>query len=732
MNKILAPIGILVLLAALAGGVALTQRSANIQRSADEYFVYATLIPTTKKVMPGETLTVLLKLDSGDAAKKVFGADVSVEFDRNAWDLVAVKPVIVDEEILYPVGGGYLVGGEFKYDIGSGPIKILSAQTGTEYGGVVDLAKLVFKSKIDGGVQSKIKVGGVAGVRTVTGQVTIKESVEAVYTLGDEVVVPAGNEPSPEPVGCRLCGNNCQAESACSLETDDLNYKCEVIGNVCTKVDSEYPLICKELYNTMVAAYYSKCGEAKYNPVADFNKDGQVRGADFSLIAANVQNVEWCAKTQGETTSPCEVSPAVTVKPSVTIKPSVTVKPSISPSVAPSQVVGESCPVCSTEKPALTLVKDTSGKIFLGIRWQDVNNNEDGYGVRYCVGTGCAPSIGVINTGSNVSSHLDLGPGGKGYLEGNLIRIRVRGMKTNCSLMPCPISEITVAAAKAITLASWNAGGGAKASVVVTPTPTKIVTPPLVPTLPLTGGACNSRCGDGVNCQEGMVCFPVGLGNCNPINPTILNKIGQSPLTTADKSVISQACPDASSASVNGAADPQSVYGFCRKPACLNSTSCNCSTSTVPTPIEMSSRVMFTGSRVVSVEVGQTWKNQIKAVAGKGTLSSVQFLLKYDPKKVRIKNLKLFTDPLDAIVKNELNNNLGQARVIMSQGAKNLNKSEGYLGEVEWETIIKGSSWINLTAEKLETKEDGVKKTYGPGKPTSVYVLVRDSLLPQQ
>lgn len=74
----------------------------------------------------------------------------------------------------------------------------------------------------------------------------------------------------------------------------------------------EYPAACTYLSDGVQASYMAQCGDIKYNPVFDLNKDKIINISDFGLISVNINNESWCNQMKASTENPCVAEQPVT------------------------------------------------------------------------------------------------------------------------------------------------------------------------------------------------------------------------------------------------------------------------------------------------------------------------------------------------------------------------------------------------------------------------------------
>jgi len=82
-----------------------------------------------------------------------------------------------------------------------------------------------------------------------------------------------------------------------------LNCFCYCSDGACSLPDT-----CKQLNATIMNAFGSKCGNVRYNPIADLNKDGKVDMEDVGNFSQNICNSTFCSDALSNTYNPCEIS----------------------------------------------------------------------------------------------------------------------------------------------------------------------------------------------------------------------------------------------------------------------------------------------------------------------------------------------------------------------------------------------------------------------------------------
>ncbi|MCP3685649.1 MAG: hypothetical protein GY861_23615 [bacterium] len=65
--------------------------------------------------------------------------------------------------------------------------------------------------------------------------------------------------------------------------------------------------VCQDFYDGFMEVYKTRCGNTRYNPSYDIDKDGKILLSDFIKLAGRLDNEEWCQNTVENTENPCEV-----------------------------------------------------------------------------------------------------------------------------------------------------------------------------------------------------------------------------------------------------------------------------------------------------------------------------------------------------------------------------------------------------------------------------------------
>lgn len=65
------------------------------------------------------------------------------------------------------------------------------------------------------------------------------------------------------------------------------------------------PAECQQLSDIFKASYESSCGDVRYNPVADLDKDTHVTIKDSTILFSRSSDAEWCSNALNNVTDPC-------------------------------------------------------------------------------------------------------------------------------------------------------------------------------------------------------------------------------------------------------------------------------------------------------------------------------------------------------------------------------------------------------------------------------------------
>ncbi len=68
----------------------------------------------------------------------------------------------------------------------------------------------------------------------------------------------------------------------------------------------KYPTSCTDLENGLQESWNTTCGDAKYNPVYDLNKDKSINYLDYTLLGTRMNDEAWCKTMKESTEDPCK------------------------------------------------------------------------------------------------------------------------------------------------------------------------------------------------------------------------------------------------------------------------------------------------------------------------------------------------------------------------------------------------------------------------------------------
>ena len=121
---------------------------------------------------------------------------------------------------------------------------------------------------------------------------------------------------------CQWCGMACMRVYPW-MECPDIlppqGYICTEINGKCTsafQLPSTIESKCTELNTILTNAYNTKCGDAKYNKVADVNNSKKIDFDDLMIFATNAENETWCKEQLEKTFDPCTTT--TTIPPTTT------------------------------------------------------------------------------------------------------------------------------------------------------------------------------------------------------------------------------------------------------------------------------------------------------------------------------------------------------------------------------------------------------------------------------
>ncbi|HDQ16172.1 MAG TPA: hypothetical protein ENN45_03850 [Bacteroidetes bacterium] len=103
-----------------------------------------------------------------------------------------------------------------------------------------------------------------------------------------------------------IFATNAQNEAWCKEQLEKIFNPCDIPSNIGEQAT--------KLLTILTNAYGSQCGDAKYNPVADFGgylgdpqKDGKVNFEDLMIFATNAENETWCQEQLSINYNPCTI-----------------------------------------------------------------------------------------------------------------------------------------------------------------------------------------------------------------------------------------------------------------------------------------------------------------------------------------------------------------------------------------------------------------------------------------
>jgi len=178
----------------LGGAVYLATQNQETRRGATQAETSSSVLPDTVSAGQGQEVTLTLMVNTGSATDEMSTAELKVEYDRT-------KLQYVSHEAVSPFT---IIGG---IDNGTGPLEINAVMMSEYKSGAVQVAKVVFRTLVD----------GTSTVKTM-GQVVIKQEPRVRWTLATNnaatvnVGVTTTTTVSPTAgaaLQCGWCGSNC-------------------------------------------------------------------------------------------------------------------------------------------------------------------------------------------------------------------------------------------------------------------------------------------------------------------------------------------------------------------------------------------------------------------------------------------------------------------------------------------------------------------------------------------
>ncbi|MFA6518232.1 MAG: hypothetical protein WCV93_01090 [Candidatus Shapirobacteria bacterium] len=533
MQKILGGVGLLVLLAALAGGVYLSQKSQETRRGAAGGNGVVLFTPTEKNFRVGELLESTVILDVAglgvSGATGLLGAEVNVAYDTN----------VVGYEGIEPLSGYELMFDKIADTRTGTNLSLVFTRTTAEPNGSVQLAKLKFRALRPGNVNLKV-TGVFSVVRSATtelAKITVTEERNAVagyVVLGDA-------SPTVRPVV------DC---SRCSVLYDNQAAKWRAVD--CTVFPGDEVV------------------ERIYDPVNCPLAPASTRRVNTCQRCSTVNQGQyvWWEISEGESCNR-DPAPGAKIYRAEGVAMCLTTTPTVS--VVPAK------PIVLTIDCAR---KEAKGVIAGGLSnqrnlWLVIRDMVTGDKIIRTYVESWSDTLAVINTAS-----------------GTLISIRTgQGYVSRMSLIADRHYEVSIYSAPFTTgiptFGTPLAQGdlhydcptvGLTSTPIPTPTPTSI-TPTLTPTPTPTIAplSCGGRCYGDADCASGYTCFPVGMDRCEGIAwPTVKKFTSGERLNTLEMADIKRRCPDSVAIVNNIVADPERMVGQCRKEECVTDKNCAC------------------------------------------------------------------------------------------------------------------------------------------------------------
>ena len=81
-----------------------------------------------------------------------------------------------------------------------------------------------------------------------------------------------------------------------------------IIGTNYDQSDNYFSILepsCTYLKNGITESFGTTCGDTRYNPVFDLNKDKYINVLDSSLLVSHINDESWCNEMKNSTVNPC-------------------------------------------------------------------------------------------------------------------------------------------------------------------------------------------------------------------------------------------------------------------------------------------------------------------------------------------------------------------------------------------------------------------------------------------
>jgi len=226
MNKVTTIISLMLLMAALVGGVFLVRKNQETRRGATAADVSVTFLPGAKNLTVGENVEVTLVLDTGSVNDILVGLEAKVAFDRTKLSYVSSAEVNGSGLTLLKKDGD-----SSPIDSGSGDLDYRLVAMGDEKAGVINVVKITFKAKEGAaGTADVTLTSGSAEMRVGEGSNpwTISNINKATYTIGSSTAscTDSDNGKNYDVAGTATVGSNSSAD-VCSAAGLLKEYYCE-------------------------------------------------------------------------------------------------------------------------------------------------------------------------------------------------------------------------------------------------------------------------------------------------------------------------------------------------------------------------------------------------------------------------------------------------------------------------------------------------------------------------
>jgi len=137
-----------------------------------------------------------------------------------------------------------------------------------------------------------------------------------------------------------IFATNAENETWCKEQLEKVFNPCNIPSNIGEQAT--------KLLAIMTNAYNTKCGDAKYNKVADVNNSKKIDFDDLMIFATNAENETWCKEQLEKVFNPCDQTTTTTVPPTTTTKPPTTTTTTTTIPSTTTTTIGSKCTELNT------------------------------------------------------------------------------------------------------------------------------------------------------------------------------------------------------------------------------------------------------------------------------------------------------------------------------------------------------------------------------------------------